>query len=113
MKDFGRIMIVELEKTIFVDRVSYYNIKMYIFWMHITIRFFSIFHQQIAFLFFIDLHSRSRDNKQGDDKVKDTEEDNYTEKSFEEGTSSTENAKSEIEAMLKRRKNVKSYSLSI
>ena len=80
--------------------------------MHI-IRFFAIFHQQIAFLFFIDLHSRSRDNKQGDDKVKDTEEDNYTEKSFEEGTSSTENAKSEIEAMLKRRENVKSHSISI
>ena len=76
-----------------------------------TIRFFSIFHQQIAFLFFIDLHSRSRDNKQGDDKLKDIEEDNFHEKSFEEGTSSTENAKSEIEAMLKRRKNVKSYSI--
>merc|ERR1712198_756144 len=54
-----------------------------------------------------NLHSRSRDNKQGDDKLKDIEEDNFHEKSFEEGTSSTENAKSEIEAMIKRRKNGK------
>ena len=62
------------------------------------------FYQQIVFQFFIDLHSRSSDNIQGNDELNNVKDKNFSEKSFEEDTTSTENAKSEIEAMLKRRK---------